>query len=245
MIITPSPEIVRLPVMMVNAYTNNIKHDYDIEKLYENINKYKYELVFYSNSEFTNPKYGNEYYFDVGSNLALVFAPVTVGQSKMLVRLNKNKTVTYASYSMPYSDVLFIQQQAKNQYNSEMSDNGLTRNTYTVGYSSGRLVVDFTADAENEMNGSYLFAVWAVGDTTGNAEQVFCTKVPSKNFVAKSTPSLFTVTQDSVDTNIYYIACKTSGYTTTLNVTKIIDTTTEAFGYSGVTLYMEESGGGE
>ena len=244
MIITPSPEIVRLTVMQSSSSSNNITHDYDIRHLFENSDKCKYELVYYSYSSIvgTNiPVYCDDYFFDKGSNnsLAIVFAPVIVGQSKMLVRLNENKTVVYTSYNGTYSDQLYIESIASQQINGALQNKGLSGNTYTVGYSSGRLVVDFSNDVDYELSGSYLFSVWAVGDTTGNAEQVFCTKVPSKNFLAKSTPSLFTVTQDSENTNIYYIACKTSGYTTTLNVTKIIDTSQESGSGSGVSLYME------
>lgn len=143
-----------------------------------------------------------------------------------------NKRLTF--YKVPTMDADQVQAIAGAQTQEVLNSSGLSVNTYTVGYSSERLCVEFF----DEATASFLFSVWAVGDTTGNAEQVFCTKVPSKNFLAKSTPSLFTVTQDSENTNLYYIACKTSGYTTTLNVTKIIDT-------SGglVSLYMEESGG--
>lgn len=244
MIITPSPEIVRLTVMQSSTSATNITHDYNIRQLFENRDKCKLELVFYSYSQnaSTNiPVYCDDYHFDIGSNnsIGIVFSPVVVGQSTMLVRLNENKSVVYTSYTGTYSNQLYIENLASQQINGTLQNKGLSGNTYTVGYSSNRLVVDFSNDVDYEIGGSYLFGVWAVGDTTGNAEQVFCTKVPSKNFLAKSTPSLFTVTQDSENTKIYYIACKTSGYTTTLNVTKIIDTSLESGYGSGVSLYME------
>lgn len=236
MIIPAKPEIVRLTInaSTVSSTQSNI-HNYDIEKLFEERSWNTYELQFYVTNNvipYYSSKYTFGFYNNKPENITFYFTESN-GTPRYIV-IKKGGSVLVGTDSMPSAWQESITQNIPYYVQDYLATDGLSSNTYTVGYSSERLCVEFF----DEGTGSFLFSVWAVGDTTGNAEQIFCTKVPTKNFLAKSTPSLFTVTQDSENTNLYYIACKTSGYTTTLNVTKIIDTTGGSVG-----LYMEGSGG--
>lgn len=241
MIIPVKPVKVRLTLQWGSSSLNasSIQHNFDIKKMYAERNSYNYELCIITSG------YG---YQHISSSY---IAYESGGRTYLCFLLNDNNGVLWRAVlidtgtgslsKIPYGAELPDPYAYDNNWFLMVKDGefsidrpSLTANTYTVGYSSERLCVEFY----DENSASFLFSVWAVGDTTGNAEQVFCTKVPSKNFVAKSTPSLFTVTQDSENQNLYYIACKTSGYTTTLNVTPIIDTTTG----SGVGIYQEYGG---
>lgn len=234
MIIPVSPIPVRI-ALETQTFSNNtyVTHDIDVTALIENVNSAQYELQLcygttslYRSSVYHVSKYANSitFYFMVGQEMV----------SATLSASNNRCVFNKVSIGLDQNEVMnLIYASSEDVNDGYLESHGLASNTYTVGYSSERLCVEFL----DEGTASFLFSVWAVGDTTGNAEQVFCTKVPSKNFLAKSTPSLFTVTQDSENTNLYYIACKTSGYTTTLNVTKIIDTS-----YDQVSIYMENGG---
>lgn len=235
MSIPVKPEKVRLTInaSTVSSTQTNV-HDYDIDKLFEERAWNSYELQFYVSNNVI-PFYSSDYIFTFNNYKpeSILFYYRDSSNVRKYIVIKKGGSVLVGNEALPSSwmnDVNSIAQYTVQDY---LATDGLSQNTYTVGYSSERLCVEFF----DEDQGSFLFSVWAVGDTTGNAEQVFCTKVPNKNFLAKSTPSLFTVTQDSTNTNLYYIACKTSGYTTTLNVTKIIDTTNGSVG-----LYLEGTG---
>ncbi len=234
MIIPVKPVPVRLSIMCssVSSVQNNI-HQFDIDKLYEERNSNSYELVWFISGNPTEPMYSKDYVFGMsaGKPTNILFWIYDKFGNPYYVNIQKGGSVLVSTQPMPGNWQNQIASSIETvTIPSYINASGLSANTYTVGYSSDRLCVEFY----DEGTASFLFSVWAVGDTTGNAEQVFCTKVPSKDFLAKSTPSLFTVTKDSSNSNLYYIACKTSGYTTTLNVTKIIDTSG-----GSVSLYME------
>ena len=242
MIIPVKPVKVRLTLQWgASALSPSaLQHEFDIRKMYAERNSFDYELCIITSG------YGYQHI----SSSYIVYE--SDGHAYLCFLLNDNNGTLWRAVlidtgagslsQIPYGadipdpsayDDNWLLTTKDGEFSIEPPS--LTANTYTVGYSSERLCVEFL----DEGTASFLFSVWAVGDTTGNAEQVFCTKVPSKDFLAKSTPSLFTVTKDSSNTNLYYIACKTSGYTTTLNITPIIDTTNG----SGVQIYQEPGGG--